>query len=193
MPTSSYENMQIFLRGIRFFSNEINCLLDVGVGFGKYGVLSREYLDVWNGRYSKRSWNTKIHGVEIFKRYRNPIHKYVYDKVFYQDVVKFSKRMQTYDVISMVDAIEHLEKEDGEKLIAQFQRKVNVFVYLAFPDGHRDEALCQGAVFGNNSEAHISRWTTDEFASRDDALVISNTQVLLFSSASKRDSFASSL
>lgn len=193
MPTSSYENMQIFLRAIRHFSDEIDSMLDVGVGFGKYGVLSREYLDVWNGRYKKSSWKTKIHGVEIFKKYKNPIHKFVYDKVYYENISSFSIKMQTYDVVSMVDAIEHLDKKTGADLIERFLGKVKVFLYLAFPDGNRDDALCQGTVFGNRHEAHVSRWTGDEFRKMEEALVVSNTQVLLFPNLDMKKRFAATL
>jgi hypothetical protein len=31
-------------------------VLDVGVGFGKYGVLLREYLELWDGRDRYRDW-----------------------------------------------------------------------------------------------------------------------------------------
>jgi hypothetical protein len=31
-------------------------ILDVGMGFGKWGVLAREYLDVWGGRCRPADW-----------------------------------------------------------------------------------------------------------------------------------------
>ena len=43
-------------------------VLDVGVGFGKYGYLFREYLDVWDMHsvrdYERRRWTTRIEGIE---------------------------------------------------------------------------------------------------------------------------------
>ena len=47
-------------------------ILDVGCGFGKYGMLLREYLDVWHERYDKERWQVRIVGIEAFEQYRNP-------------------------------------------------------------------------------------------------------------------------
>jgi len=48
-------------------------ILDVGMGFGKWGVLAREYLDVWGGRCRPADWRLRLEGVEIHAPYRNPI------------------------------------------------------------------------------------------------------------------------
>jgi len=50
-------------------------ILDVGVGFGKYGVLAREYTDVRAGRYRRGEWKVTIDGIEIYSPYYNPIWK----------------------------------------------------------------------------------------------------------------------
>ena len=41
-------------------------ILDVGIGFGKWGLLFREYLDVMAGRVFPDQWQIKIDGI-IYK------------------------------------------------------------------------------------------------------------------------------
>ena len=57
-------------------------LLDVGVGFGKYGFLSREYLELWDGRRKYDDWKRRIDGIEAFKEYITPVHNFIYEKMF---------------------------------------------------------------------------------------------------------------
>ena len=66
-------------------------VLDVGVGFGKYGVLCREYLELWDGRGEYSQFLRRIDGVEVFANYITPLHKYVYDKVYTQDILLASR------------------------------------------------------------------------------------------------------
>ena len=35
-------------------------ILDVGIGYGKYGVLFREYLDIWNAWLKKNNEYTRL-------------------------------------------------------------------------------------------------------------------------------------
>ena len=48
-------------------------ILDIGCGFGKYGMLFREYLDVWHERYERQQWRVRLVGIEAYEQYRNPI------------------------------------------------------------------------------------------------------------------------
>ena len=62
-------------------------ILDVGVGFGKYGFLSREYLELWDGRGQYKDWRRRIDGIEAFKEYLTPIHDFVYNHVYVGNVL----------------------------------------------------------------------------------------------------------
>lgn len=57
-------------------------ILDIGIGFGKYGVLLRELLELPYERYDKDSWIIQIDGVEGYSNYRNPLHDYAYNQDF---------------------------------------------------------------------------------------------------------------
>jgi hypothetical protein len=39
-------------------------VMDIGAGFGKYGVLCREYLELWDGRQDYSNFKRRIDGVD---------------------------------------------------------------------------------------------------------------------------------
>lgn len=134
-------------------------VLDVGVGFGKWGVLFREYGDIFRGRLSPKEWQTSIEGVEIFEAYRNPIYDFAYSKVHYKDIQDFLKKNNSsYDFIYAGDVIEHLNKDAALEVVKQLQTISKTFV-LSIPLTDR---WPQGEVFGNVYETHLSVWTEDE-------------------------------
>ena len=66
MPTSNWQNISFNIELIRKL--EPHSILDVGVGFGRWGILFREFLELWNyGNYDGKG-KRKIEGVEIFKK-----------------------------------------------------------------------------------------------------------------------------
>ncbi|MCI0745080.1 MAG: hypothetical protein L0Y58_06715, partial [Verrucomicrobia subdivision 3 bacterium] len=59
-------------------------ILDVGVGFGKWGHLFREYTDILEAehdpkRYQRRNWRVRIDGIEAHKAYLTPMHRFLYN------------------------------------------------------------------------------------------------------------------
>lgn len=132
-------------------------ILDVGVGFGKWGFLLREYLEVCQGRYHKKDWEKRIDGVEVFKDYIDDHHKIFYDKVFKKDILKFPIEKHDYDLIILGDVIEHLEKKDALKLISKLKRHANLIITT--PNGK----TLQGESFGNKHETHLSGFFPDDF------------------------------
>lgn len=84
MPTSWYQAIPLILD--KMLQEHPQSILDVGIGFGKYGVLLREALDVSREKYRKKDWTVQIDGVEAFKSYRNPIHDYIYNRIYYDSI-----------------------------------------------------------------------------------------------------------
>lgn len=138
-------------------------ILDIGCGFGKWGFLFREYLDIMGGRYNKEDWNVKIDTIEIFEPYITPVHRHVYDNIFIGDATEKINELGQYDLIFSSDCLEHIERVKGEQLLYDIDRHSN------------HQLLCvpltevwlgsQGAVFGNEAEAHISAWFDNDFGS----------------------------
>lgn len=139
-------------------------ILDIGVGFGKYGVMLREVFDIPYLRYEKDQWVIKLDGVEGFRKYQNPIHDYVYNEVFYGDIRTIVHTLpQNYDTILLIDVLEHFEKEEGKQLLRDLLKKTNKSLILSTPL-NPDVQL---EYLGNTLEAHKSRWTIVDFADFD--------------------------
>ncbi len=138
-------------------------ILDVGVGFGKYGVIFREYVDVWhaeNASETKRDgWRLRLEGIEIFKDYLSPLHDYIYDQIHIGDAESVIDGLGQYDVIFMGDVLEHFPKEAGQRIIRKLYEHANKCVLLTYP---RD-AESRDAILGNPAEAHLSTWSERDF------------------------------
>lgn len=139
-------------------------VLDVGVGFGKYGCLFREYLDIWDMKsvadYERSAWKTRIEGIEATREYVTPLHEYIYDKIHTGDAREVVERLGSYDVIVMGDVLEHFEKADGAALVRTLFDRANLCVVLTFPP----DATPNDNVLGNPYEAHRSGWNRRDFA-----------------------------
>lgn len=134
-------------------------ILDIGVGFGKWGVLAREYLEAWQGRYRREDRALVIEGIEIFARYENPLWSAIYDRVHVGDARTLLPRLGHFDVGLFCDAIEHMPKADGRALLDELLRhcqSVIVTTPLSF--------WTQGEQHGNAHEAHVCLWTPGDLA-----------------------------
>lgn len=70
-------------------------------------------------------WHIKIDGIEAFASYQNPIHDHVYDKVYYGNVFDCIHQLPQYDVVLLIDVLEHFEKEEGKDVIKQIMKHTN--------------------------------------------------------------------
>ncbi len=158
MPTSWYQAISSIME--RVMIEKPSSVLDVGVGFGKYGVLLRETLDIPYERYGKEQWATKIDGIEIFKDYRNPLHNYIYDVIYYQPADECIDSLGLYDVILMIDVLENMQKDQGIKLLEKLLLHTKKALLISTPinPGQQD------GYMGNMHEATRSRWTPIDFA-----------------------------
>lgn len=121
-------------------------VLDVGPGFGKYGLLLREYLN---------DPPAVIDAVEVEPSYITPRLEAIYNVVFPMDARDLSySTYAMYDVVLMVDVIEHLSKADGIALLRQIRGRVVVSTPATF--FANDTALPE-------SETHRSLWGLSDF------------------------------
>ena len=154
MPTSKAEAIPHV--AALCMSTSPDTILEIGVGFGKYGVLFREWCDARFGRIKRDDWKTKIHGIEIFDGYRNPAWS-VYDQVFIGNIIGMP--LPPFDFIFAGDVIEHLQKEQGFMLLELIKKVTNKCCVVVVPLGSQP----QDELFGNPAEAHISTWNEDDF------------------------------
>ena len=79
MGTSNWQNISYCVGSLRRLMPA--SVLDIGTGFGRWGVLCREFLDVWEGREAKELWQVRIEGIEAFPKCLTPLHDFAYDRV----------------------------------------------------------------------------------------------------------------
>jgi 2-polyprenyl-3-methyl-5-hydroxy-6-metoxy-1,4-benzoquinol methylase len=158
MPVSSIENLTPIACEIERLSPKK--VLDLGCGFGKYGVLAREVLDATYGRLSKFDWQTEIFGVEAWPKYANPVWN-AYNAVHIGDFTEMYHMFTHYDLILAIDTLEHLDKSVAFKVL-DFLVAHNRNVIVSVPIG----TCPQGAVFGNPYEEHKADWHPNDLLTR---------------------------
>ena len=80
MGTSNWQNISFCINVIRRILPQK--ILDAGVGFGRWGILCREFLEVWDGKTHSSDWKLQIDGVEIFKSNIEEYHNFFYSRIF---------------------------------------------------------------------------------------------------------------
>jgi hypothetical protein len=147
-------------------------ILDVGMGFGKWGHLFREYTDIVQAahdtaRYQRANWKVRIDGIEGHAAYLTEMHRYLYNNVYAGDAAQILPTLPSYDLIFFGDIIEHFTKEDGLQLLRTAIAKSNQAVILSTPKFD----TAQGACFDNELERHRSVWSAGDFQSFPGAIV----------------------
>jgi hypothetical protein len=139
-------------------------ILDVGVGFGKWGHLFREYTDVLEAehepsRYQRKNWRVRIDGIEGHAAYVTPMHRFLYNRIHIGDAAKLLPRLPPYDLIFLGDIIEHFDRAAGLALLRTAHAKARKAVIVSTPRFETEqEDLC-----GNELERHRSLWAAKDF------------------------------
>lgn len=142
--------------------------LDIGCGYGKYGFLTKEYLmgHVWDKN------RTTVNAVEGYEVYISDMQRAIYNNVFICDAMDFDKYLtQDYDLVTIIDAFEHLSVEDGKKFISEILKKskyllISVPRYVNIQKGLEDDP--------NKLEEHRAFWTRSMFKKLGNCLIIPN-------------------
>ena len=93
-------------------------IFDVGKGFGKYGFLIHEYAGINNtkklepAKTLKEQSKITIDAVEVDADLMMPHLPQLYANVYFEDILQFYTRLTTYDLVLMIDIIEHVEKKE---------------------------------------------------------------------------------
>lgn len=158
MATSNWQNISYNIDLVKHINPEK--ILDIGVGFGRWGILFREFLEVWGDNNMTGKWKRIVDGVEIFPGYLMPYHNYFYSNIYTDEALNFVSNMkETYNLINCGDVIEHLQKNDAVKLIDLCLKKSD-YVLINIPVGKNWE---QNSVGGNEYERHRSIWNNSDF------------------------------
>jgi hypothetical protein len=147
-------------------------ILDVGVGFGKWGHLFREYTDILEAehdpaRYRRKHWRVRIDGIEGHAAYLTPMHRFLYNRIHVGDAAQLLPKLGRYDLIFLGDIIEHFDKPAGRTLLEAALARAAKAVMVTTPKFETaQEDLC-----GNELERHRSLWSAKDFRTFPGALV----------------------
>lgn len=123
-------------------------VLDVGAGYGKYGVLAREY----GGAERVDAADAVAPSFPV------------YDHVYLGDLSDIHRVLPAeaagYDLALFIDVIEHFEKDAGYRVLDELTRRARR-VLVATPLGFRPQEI-PGMPF----ETHRSGWRPDDFRGR---------------------------
>lgn len=161
MPISDYRHIPQVLDEVYRLQPERT--IELGIGFGKWGVLLREVLDAMYGHCRTDQWNRMIWGVEGFARYRNPC----WDTYTGVDICDFTSdtsngmtwNLAGWDLVLMMDSLEHLEPEIGAAFLDSLVM-CNKQVIISVPNGYMPQ---DEAVYGNELEKHRTTFHGPEF------------------------------
>lgn len=172
MPSSNF--YQIDRLSEIIFSINPESTLDVGVGFGKYGYLIREYVDIWrDGQF--RKFKRRLDGIEAFEKYINPAHKFIYNKIYVGDALSLLPKIKTkYDLAILIDCLEHFSCTRGLRLLKLLSKKSKT-ILVSTPKKMQP----QGAVFGNIYEQHVYQWKKDDFLIFPEVAFFGNSRSLI--------------
>ena len=170
MPSSRPNTIPIVINAVRQLKPQ--SILDVGIGFGKWGHLFREYTDIIEAehdpaRYQRANWKVRIDGVEGFAAYVTDMHRFLYNEIFIGNALELIRTARHYDLIFLGDIIEHFEKADGTQLLREAIQKADKAVIVSTPKFETG----QGALCGNELEKHRSLWSARDFRSFKGATV----------------------
>lgn len=149
-------------------------VLDVGSGFGKWGCLITEYLKYWCEIVPS------IDAVEAHQPYIDYSPSYgkpdpasgFYDIVYNINVKDLPLHLLAdYDLVLLIDVIEHLDKEVGKSFLDSIKNH-----YIVSTPGYWNP---QQAVFGNEFERHISKWGVDDFENTEIVIARDNRRHII--------------
>ena len=135
-------------------------ILDVGCGFGLWGFLCREYLDVMNERVWPDKWKVRIDGIELFEPYLMAHQRFLYSNLIVGDIRELAPNVDEYDLIITGDVIEHLHKDEGEAVLEALYAKAKKALLINIPLG---DGWDHPEAYGNPGELHRSQWDPGDF------------------------------
>lgn len=160
MPSSRLDAIEIVLQLVIDLNPK--SVLDLGVGFGKWGFLCREYLETGrNGVYAQSDWKVRIDGIEIFRPYIGEHQGAIYNNIYIQNLDSLAAREwiagTKYQLYLAMDVIEHIR--DWRALLQSIPEGRPLVVVV--PNG----PSAQGMVMGNPHEEHVYTFVKNDLIS----------------------------
>lgn len=145
-------------------------VLDIGPGWGKYGLACREYLDL-----------EFLAAVEVPQGRLFSTQDAIYDHIFVGDVRNApDSTFQGYDIALLIDIIEHMSLEEGHQLLTTIQNTgCQPLVSTPKIFTHQHDA-------SNPYETHVSLWGWEDLAGHGVAADASTIDSIIYLLKAKR-------
>ncbi len=156
MPKEDWalNNVQrIFEREGLYPSGKIKTILDVGCGLS----LKSQYVEA----------EVRV-GVDIHRPFLERIETTVPYVVINEDVLSLDKLFlpRSFDLVLLLDIVEHLEKEDALRLLEMVEAIARVAVIVETPKGYVPQNIDIWGWGGDIYQTHRSDWHPEEFLQR---------------------------
>lgn len=126
MPSSRPSLIPRIIKVFRMIHNQepLKRILDIGPGWGKYGLLLREYFDGESNMLPRVEWDLYLGCIEVEKKYTRPHLMYIYDIVWVENILDWSRKLKgKWDVILLLDLIQCMTKEDALFIITKLAER----------------------------------------------------------------------
>jgi len=158
MGTSNWQNISFCVDAL--MKIEPRRVLDIGVGFGRWGILTREFCEVWYQRVTPPEWIVQIEGIEGFEANIADYHRHFYNKIHTGDARDVIPTLPAgWDVVVFGDVLEHFEHAEGERLLT-WALDHSTYVIVNIPLGSE---WPQEETYENPFERHMSEWEATDF------------------------------
>lgn len=145
MPSSFVDSIPPIMKYL--IETKPSFIVDVGPGWGKYGLMCREYLTDL----------VQLDAVEVAEG-RIATQDEIYNSVVTSDVRLLPKNVwDGYDLVLIIDVIEHMSKEDGLALLSNIL-DCGASVLVSTPKQWMEQHDPS-----NPYETHVSHWTWEDF------------------------------
>lgn len=161
MASSFFSQIPVIIYLIKKLNPEK--VLDVGKGFGKYGFLIHEYVGIETNKKIDKSLTllqqskVVIDAVEVDEDLMLPHLNHIYNEIYIGSIFDIYKNLGHYDLILMIDVIEHLDKEEAIKMLNYFLGR-GCTIIIATPKVFFDQHLYESSY-----EKHVSHWSVKDF------------------------------
>ncbi|MBP7734985.1 MAG: hypothetical protein KA369_03340 [Spirochaetes bacterium] len=158
MPSNNLSSIFDIIETIR----QVNAssILDIGVGFGKWGLLIREYFDLRpHKKKGYDDWSIQLDGIEANEKYLTPVHDYIYNNVFIGEAIDIlSNNNLYYDLIIAIDILEHFTKQKGLEFIKLCRNRCRT-LFINTPNIYYKLQR----EYYNQYMLHLSGWDAEDF------------------------------